>query len=435
MREMKRKYSAMVDEEYCEIPHPSGLKIYVIPKDMSCAYAVLATRYGSVDSSFVPAGQTQCITVPDGIAHFLEHKMFENEDGEDTFAKYARFGGNANAFTSFDQTAYLFSATDHIYENLEVLLDFVTHPYFTAENVKKEQGIIGEELRMYLDNPMQKVYYNLLEAMYENHPCKRNIGGTIESISHITPEILYQCYHTFYRPDNMILVISGNVEAERVAELADRYYPAPAEKGTIQRCYPAERQEVVKPLVTDQSSVSRPLLYVGVKDTEISKNPAQRSKKSAAVEILLEVMFGKCSDFYNRLYESGMISSLESEYEHNRVFSYVILSAECDQPKRVLEELRTYAAQLRRTHGITQQEFERAKRVLYADDVTAFDSTETIASVCLDYALDDYDLFSGIADVAQVTLSDVFAVLDQLFDPSHIAASIVYPIGTQEEEE
>ena len=184
--------------------HSSGLGIYIIPKkDYTQNYAIFGTRYGSVDSKFVVPGETELTEVPDGIAHYLEHKMFDQPDGSNVFDKFSKYGANANAFTSFNMTAYLFNATSHVEENLATLLDYVQSPYYTPETVQKEQGIIGQEINMYDDNGGWKVFFNFLGCLYQNHPVKKEIAGTIESISHITADYLYKCYNTFYNLSNM----------------------------------------------------------------------------------------------------------------------------------------------------------------------------------------------------------------------------------------
>ncbi len=210
----KQIFESEIGESYIKAVHPSGLKIYILEKPQyNSAYAVFGTKYGSIDTCFSVNGEkTQ---VPEGIAHFLEHKLFESEDG-DAFTKYAATGAYANAYTSFDRTCYLFSCSDRFYDNLGILLDFVQSPYFTAETVQKEQGIIGQEIRMYDDSPDWRVMFNMLLAMYKNHPVRIDIAGTVESIAEIDDKLLYKCYNTFYNPSNMFICIAGNVNSEKV---------------------------------------------------------------------------------------------------------------------------------------------------------------------------------------------------------------------------
>ena len=214
--------SSAVREKYYLHHHPSGLDIYLFPKKLTTTYAVFGANYGSVDNTFKTSKDGDFITVPDGIAHFLEHKLFANEDGSDAFEHFSAFGADANAYTSFNKTAYLFSCTDNFEESLGELLDFVTHPYFTEDSVKKEIGIIAQEIKMYDDTPSDRCFYGMLEGMYEHHSIRRNICGSVDSISKITPKLLYDCYGTFYNLSNMALVISGDVELDTVIRIAPR---------------------------------------------------------------------------------------------------------------------------------------------------------------------------------------------------------------------
>ena len=306
MNEIKLTENRSINEKFYTLHHASGLDIYVIPKKHSTAFAVFGTRYGSADRTFKLAGEDDYLTVPDGVAHFLEHKMFENEDGTDAFALYAPFGGNANAFTSFTSTVYLFSCTEHFDENLRVLLSFVTSPHFTEETVRKEQGIIGEEIKMYIDNPSWRVYFNLLRALYVHHPVRVDIAGTVESIAQITPEILYRCYNTFYNLHNMALCICGDVTPEQVKAVADEVLkPAPEQE--ILRQYPDEPDEVCRPRIEESLEVSRPLFNIGIKVTPAG-DAAERLRRAAATDILLDMMFGPSSEFYLKNYERGVIS-------------------------------------------------------------------------------------------------------------------------------
>ena len=207
---MNRIESNFLGEHFNQFKHKSGLTVIFYPKKgYSKTYAVIATNYGSIDNTFIPFGQGETITVPGGIAHYLEHKLFEGED-KNAFERYAKTGANANAFTSFDTTAYLFSCTENFEESLEILLDFVYSPYFTKENVDKERGIIGQEIRMYDDNSDWQVFFGVLQAAYHNHPLKDDIAGTIDSIEKITPELLYSCYNNFYNPSEMEICLCGS---------------------------------------------------------------------------------------------------------------------------------------------------------------------------------------------------------------------------------
>lgn len=197
----------------------NGLEVYILPKQgFNKTYATFTTKYGSIDNHFIPLDGGEPLKVPDGIAHFLEHKMFEDEDG-DVFQLFSKQGASANAFTSFTRTAYLFSSTSEVDKNLETLLDFVQHPYFTEKSVEKEKGIIGQEITMYDDNPDWRVYFGIIENMYENHPVRIDIAGTVELIDKITKDLLYKCYETFYHPKNMVLFVIGSLQPDEIIKL------------------------------------------------------------------------------------------------------------------------------------------------------------------------------------------------------------------------
>ena len=262
--------------------HKSGLSVYVFPKSFSTTYAILATRYGSLEQTFRIRGEDSFITVPDGVAHFLEHKMFEEEDGSDAFQKFAPFGASANAYTSNDKTAYLFSATENVLPSLEVLLSFVTHPHFTEENVAKEQGIIGQEIDMGLDRPGRRLWYAVYSALYQKHGIRTDICGTVESISQITPALLYRCYNTFYHPSNMALCLVGDVDPEEVLRTVDGILgeSAPIE---IERSRPREPKEIAAHRVTVPMAVSRPLFSIGYKDMDVRRTSKEAIRHSAVM--------------------------------------------------------------------------------------------------------------------------------------------------------
>ncbi len=258
--------SALLDESYYEYDHPSGLKILVYPKEgYQSAYAIFGTRYGSIDTRFRLKGEKEWTVVPEGIAHFLEHKLFESQD-EDAFARYARTGANANAFTSFDRTCYLFSCTENFGASLEILLDFVQSPYFTKETVDKEQGIIGQEIRMYDDEPNWRVMFNLLTALYHTHPVRIDIAGTIDSIAKIDADLLYTCYRTFYNLNNMVLAVAGKVDPKEVLAIADKVLK-PSVDAVIERSFEEEPEEIVTDHVEQKLSVTVPLFMFGYKET------------------------------------------------------------------------------------------------------------------------------------------------------------------------
>ncbi len=411
-------------EKYYYKKHKSGLDLYVIPKNHGTSYAVFGTKFGSIDNKFKVDGEE--ISVPDGIAHFLEHKMFENEDGIDTFQKYAEFGASANAYTGSDITVYLFSATENIPQNLEILLDFVSHPYFTKETVDKEQGIIGQEIRMYDDNPNWRLYFNMLTALYHNHPVKIDTAGTCETIAEITAETLHKTYSVFYNLHNMALCVCGNISPEEVEKVCDKVLKeAPELK--VERIYPDEPKGVSLPEISEKMSVSMPMFAVGIKDENQFEEGKALSRKSAETAIILRVIFGKGSDFYNRLYADGLINgSFSAGFDAHATFSYSEISGLSKDPAKVYEEIKKEIRKYKET-GISQEEFTRAKRALYAGSVQIFDSTDDIANSFLGALFNGCNIFTEPDIIASVTLEDVNCRLGSSFSEDSFALSTVLP--------
>lgn len=423
IREVK---SDRVGDHYYEVKHPSGLRIFVYPKEQNnSTYAVFGTRYGSVDTTFKRSDEKEVCTVPEGIAHYLEHKLFESEDG-DAFARYAKTGASANAYTSFDVTCYLFSCTENVYESLEILLDFVQSPYFTEQTVQKEQGIIGQEIRMYDDDPQWRVMFNLLEALYHKHPVKIDIAGTVESIAQITPELLYRCYHTFYNLNNMVICVAGNVELNKVLELCDKLLK-PSEPVEIERIFEKEPREVVKNRVEQKLSVVTPLFELGFK--EDAGSGRRTAKELAETEILLELMASDASPLFRRLLDAGLIneSSFSYEYFEGPGYASIIFSGESKDPDRVAEEIRAEADRLRRD-GIDQEAFQRAKKALYGRNVAALNSVDNIANSMASFTFAGRELFSYIDHLANAELASVQKRLEMQLDPAYSALSVVYPV-------
>ena len=431
MNNVITKRSEFLKEEYYKYTHKSGLEVYVFPKKLSTTYALFATRYGSIDSKFKLAGDEKFTEVPDGIAHYLEHKLFENPNGEDTFTRYAKYGASANAYTSNTMTAYLFSCTSNFKESLEILLDFVTTPYFTPETVEKEQGIIAQEIRMYDDHPFRRLYHMLLESLYEKHNVRINVAGTVESISHITADILYECYRVFYNLSNMKLIVCGDVTVDEVNEVCDKVLKdqAPVE---IIRDYPEEKAEVFVPRAEYAMQVAKPLFGIGVKNVDIPADGYERMKIAATAEILNDVLFGKAGEFYNKLYEEGLLSNqFSAGYDICESFSFNTLFGESSDPDAVFARF-TECVENAKKNGLDREDFERSRRALYAAMVKCFDSTDDIANYFLMYALDDGDLLDYVDILSKVTYEEVTEMLHTAYKPEYYSLAIVKPLESEE---
>lgn len=416
--------NAALGEAYDHGVHASGLRVYVIPKKMATAYALFGTEFGSIDNHFTFDGRE--VVLPDGIAHFLEHKMFENEDGTDTFARYAATGANANAYTTFERTCYLFSATDKVYESLEILLDFVTHPYFTKETVEKELGIIGQEIRMYDDNPGWQLYFGMLTGLYHANTVRIDTAGTTETIAAITPELLFDAYGAFYDLHNMALVICGDVTIEEVEKVCDKVLKT-AQKPVVERIYPEEPKSAAKEFVSKRMEVAMPLFSVGIKDTDVPCAGRENAEKEAKYDILLELMFGKSSPFYTRLYEAGLIdSSFSFGYESSKTFAHAEISGMSKDPEAVYKAVREEIAHYRAA-GFDKEDFERIRNAVYASHIRTFNSTEDTAGDFLVSLFAGFDLLDLPAVTAAVTPEDVERLLADGFADDGFVLSTILP--------
>ena len=426
-RDMLRYKSETLGEEYFKYTHSCGLDIYVFPKKMSSIYALLGVKYGSINNSFVRDGEQ--ISVPDGIAHFLEHKLFFNEDGSDSFERFSEYGADANAYTSFNKTVYLFSCTDRFEDSLGELIDFVTHPYFTEESVSSEIGIISEEIKMYDDSPGDRCFYGMLEGMYEHHSIRRNICGSVKTIKDITPELLYDCYSAFYTPSNMALVICGDVSADEVAAIADKHLPVSSEMTCVEVSSEScnESAEAFQSYVETRMQVSKPLFSIGYKDVNIPEDPRERIKRDAVMSILDEMIFARSAELYSSLFERNMISPAFSYgYTISKDFAYNSIAGEADDPRAVLSEISEHIKALR-ARGLDRAEFERAKRVMYAESVKTFDSTEGVANSLFAFVCEDAEMLEFTDILARVTFEEVSEAFDSAFDDRTVTLSVVVP--------
>ncbi|MDF2787561.1 MAG: zinc protease, partial [Neobacillus sp.] len=313
----------------------NGLNVYILPKKgFNKTFATFTTKYGSVDNNFVPLGKEEYVKVPDGIAHFLEHKLFEKEDG-DVFQQFSKQGASANAFTSFTRTAYLFSSTSDVEKNLETLVDFVQDPYFSEKTVEKEKGIIGQEITMYDDNPDWRLYFGLIQNLYQNHPVKIDIAGTIESISHITKDLLYECYNTFYHPSNMLLFIVGPVDPNKFMDQvrenqAKKDYK---EMPEIQRKFEDEPLQTAEKKQVLEMNVQTSKCLIGMKALHVDQTGPELLKNELTMNVLLDLLFGKSSENYNQLYNDGLIDETFSyDYTQEQGFGFAMVGGDTENP-------------------------------------------------------------------------------------------------------
>lgn len=419
---MIEKVSKSLDEKYYEIDHKSGLKIYVMPKEnYNSAYALFGTNYGSIDTKFKRSDKDEWTVVPEGIAHFLEHKLFESED-LDAFARYAKTGASANAYTSFDRTCYLFQCSDNFEASLEILLDFVTHPYFTKETVEKEQGIIGQEITMYYDVASWMSTFNLLRLLYHKHPVRIDIAGTVDSIAQITDKLLYDCYDTFYNLHNMTLAVVGNVTPEQVLSVCDKMLK-PAPKLSIERSFEKEERDVVGDYNEYNLAMSIPVFSFGYK--EACEKPKQDLKTIIETNVLLEILAGNTSNLYNYLFKQGLINeSFSKEYFIGYGYEAIIFDGESENPKEVANQIKKEIKRLRKD-GITDDEFEAARRSLYGKEIMSYNDIDALANGLVAAHFGEYDMFDIVETFKNVTKGDVLSRLAQIMDEQYSALSVV----------
>ncbi|MFF2014836.1 EF-P 5-aminopentanol modification-associated protein YfmH [Paenibacillus sp. NPDC058177] len=419
------RYDKLQETLYHEVMD-NGLQVYVLPKPgFRKTYATFATKYGSVDNHFRVAGGEET-TVPDGIAHFLEHKMFEEPEG-DIFATFASNGASANAFTSFDQTVYLFSATENIETNLSTLVDFVQRPYFTDENVEKEKGIIGQEINMYADNPDWRVYFGLIEAMYDKHPVHIDIAGTIDSISTITKETLYTCYNSFYHPSNMLLFVVGGVEPEKVFELirsnqAGKSYDI---QGDIERIFEKEPEQVATKRKESKLAVSMPKCLFGFKEKELGLSGEAAVWRDLTTKLMLDLLLGSSTALYQKLYDEELISdSFGHEFNSSPQYAFSAIGGDTKDPDLLLKRIKEEIEPLLQS-GFAEKDFERARKKKIGGYLRMLNSPENIAHEFTRYEFRGGDLFEVLPLYESITLDEVNARLRSHVDWEQLAVSLV----------
>lgn len=423
MMNIKEVRNELLNEKYYDIDHPSGLKILVMPKEnYSSTYAIFATKYGSIDT-MIQMSDGSFKEIPEGTAHFLEHKLFESED-LDAFERFAKTGASANAYTSFERTGYLFSCSANFKKNLEILLDFVQNPYFTQATVEKEQGIIGQEIDMYKDAPDWEVMFNCLRTMYHNLPVRIDIAGTQESIAQITAKTLYGCYDNFYNLHNMVLAVAGNADVDEIVEVADKVLK-PVEGKMAQRKVIDEPEEVIDSYIEEKLSVATPQFMFGFKESW--DTPERTTKEENSMEILLDMISGQSSELYKRLFDGKLINnSFGFEYFTGFGYSCVLFAGESNDPKKVAEEIVGEIGRFRET-GFDETAFERTKKKLYGRMIMGMNDIEGLANnMAVSYFAGE-DVFTDFEIFKTVTLDDVNDIFKKTLDENRSVLSVINP--------
>ena len=398
----------------------NGLTIIIIPKTgIKKKYVIFGTHYGSNDSKFIVPGESEVTEVPKGVAHFLEHKMFEQENGRNSLDVLSSLGVNANAYTTNTHTAFLYECTDNFYEALDEFMDYIQHPYFTDENVEKEKGIIGQEIMMYDDYPEWKVYLNALGAMYHNNPVKLDIAGTIETISHINKEILYKCYNTFYNPSNMCLVVCGDFVPEEILKEIEKRLVFKNPSGEIKRIYEKEEESIVKPTIEANMDVSIPLFTMGIKCKPVSQG--QKVKKDIAINMII----GESSTLYQDLYKSGiLLNSPSYEFDFTNEYAHLLISGASRNPQEFYNRINEEINNLK-TKGLCKEDFERTKKMIYGDYIKEYNDVSDIAKMFLSDFMNGINSFEYLEEISSIDINYTEQVLKENFKTEKMVFSVV----------
>ncbi|PTE37260.1 EF-P 5-aminopentanol modification-associated protein YfmH [Staphylococcus equorum] len=407
---MNEKYYKQIDEKVYEAELNNGLKLFIIPKKgFQKTFVTYTTQFGSLDNKFKPHGSDTYVTVPDGVAHFLEHKLFENEE-EDLFTAFAEDNAQVNAFTSFDRTSYLFSATDNVDRNIKRLLTMVETPYFTKETVDKEKGIIEEEIKMYQEQPGYKLMFNTLKAMYETHPIRVDIAGSVESIYEITKDDLYLCYETFYHPSNMVLFVVGDVDAEHIYEVIAEHENKrdKVNQPQIVRDALNEKSEVNEFNVTESMKLQSPRLMLGFKNETLKNEPNEAYvKRDLEMTLFYEKVFGEETDFYQTLLNQDLIDeTFGYQFVLEPTYSFSVITSATQYPDKLkallLEELENTQGKLSDAEA-----FNLLKKQFIGEFISGLNSPEYIANQYTKLYFEGVSLFDLLDIVESITLDSV----------------------------
>ncbi|EPI14029.1 peptidase M16 inactive domain protein [Enterococcus faecium SD1C-2] len=411
MQMNKTEYEQINETLYHEVL-PNGLTVYLLPKnDYHKTYGLFSTNYGSIDNEFIPYGEKEKVKVPDGIAHFLEHKLFEKEDG-DVFQLFGKQGASANAFTSFTKTSYLFSTTDQVEKNLTTLIDFVQAPYFTEETVNKEKGIIGQEIQMYEDDPNWRMFFGILNNLYPTHPLHIDIAGTVESIDKITAQDLYTCYRTFYQPSNMVLFVVGKMEPEKLMKLIRENQEAKnfPPKQEIVRYFPENTKEIIKQSVLE-AAITRDKFVLGIKGLDtLPQEGTELLRYKTAINLLFQMILGNTSRNYLAMYNQGIIDdSFGFEFSLDREFHFADFSGDTDEPEKAAEKVKEIILGFADDPEVSETNLDLLKKKMLGQYFQSLNSIEYIANQFTQSLFGDRTLFDLPEIIDSIQMKDVLA--------------------------
>ncbi|WP_316478212.1 EF-P 5-aminopentanol modification-associated protein YfmH [Enterococcus faecium] len=407
----KTEYEQINETLYHEVL-PNGLTVYLLPKnDYHKTYGLFSTNYGSIDNEFIPYGEKEKVKVPDGIAHFLEHKLFEKEDG-DVFQLFGKQGASANALTSFTKTSYLFSTTDQVEKNLTTLIDFVQAPYFTEETVNKEKGIIGQEIQMYEDDPNWRMFFGILNNLYPTHPLHIDIAGTVESIDKITAQDLYTCYRTFYQPSNMVLFVVGKMEPEKLMKLIRENQEAKnfPPKQEIVRYFPENTKEIIKQSALE-AAITRDKFVLGIKGLDtLPQEGTELLRYKTAINLLFQMILGNTSRNYLAMYNQGIIDdSFGFEFSLDREFHFADFSGDTDEPEKAAEKVKEIILGFADDPEVSETNLDLLKKKMLGQYFQSLNSIEYIANQFTQSLFGDRTLFDLPEIIDSIQMKDVLA--------------------------
>lgn len=405
----------------------NGLTVMVFPrKNIQKKYIIWGTRFGSIDNNFIAPGDNEPTKVPDGIAHYLEHKLFEQENGKNSLDVLSSLGVDANAYTSNSMTAYLYECSDNFYEALDEFMNYVQNPYFTDENVEKERGIIGQEIMMYNDYPDWRLYMNAIKCMYSKNPIRIDVAGTKETIAEINKEKLYKIYNTFYRLDNMVLIVCGDFKVEEILQEIEKRITLTRNNTEIKRIYEEEPEKIAQKSIEEKMEISLPCFMLGYKD-KVEKE--KFAKKDLAMDIIFYLILGRSSKLYQNLYNEGLIySEFGYDYEFSKTYSHFLIQGQSTQPEKVIERIKEEIERFKQT-GFEEEEFLRIKKKLYGEYVKEYNDISVIANNLLGDYMKDLTPFIYFEEFDTLTKSEVEEILKEVLVEEKSVTSIIKPLN------
>ncbi|WP_027088704.1 EF-P 5-aminopentanol modification-associated protein YfmH [Thomasclavelia saccharogumia] len=423
---MEKIYFETLKETLYHEKMDNGLEVYLLPKPgFEKTYGLFSTRFGAIDTRFVPIGQEQMIKVEDGIAHFLEHKMFDM-NGSDASDEFAKLGASTNAFTSSSRTAYLFSTTANEYPCIELLLDFVQKLEITPESVEKEKGIIGQEIKMYDDDPDWRVYFGSIQNLYNNHPVAVDIAGTVETVNNTTKDMLEICYNTFYHPSNMMIFIVGNIEADKamtvIKENQAKKNFAPAKPIVCQKNIEPCNIKIKENVLTMDVEMNK--IIVSIKVNEILDDPKLKIRRELAINLLFDLLFSKSARLYNDWLNKGIINdSFSANFTQERDYAFIQIGCDCDDYETLKEHILTLIQNFQNIE-ISKNDFERIKKKNIGLFINLFNGPESIANLFSRYYFEGIIALDLVDEIAKITLDDIYDMF-KYFDSEYTSVCIV----------